>query len=1299
MLSLYDVRKILEPPKSNLPTDDFRIIDSWAEYEDSNDPYKKNLKYMCYELEVMHPNTGAMTHFFKAVKFARVCRVPQNAKQSTSLMKMQEDVLAAMNRNRANLITIIANIIKPVALGLLYLYGVQGTARTMEKAKRQADLDFNGLISAMQGTYRVLRLECAKSEEIEWLKEKMFHMNFLTTAIGIPKANESGEDAGNKGMGGSNVNPDSEGTLEEIIAGLLDHEYVMEILSTPVNDNTIEGWHRSNAREMTELNGQLQGQKSLNIGLSLPMMYASNASQSQGWSKGYTDADTYSYGQGESFTSSEGQSFGESLTETLGTTVGHTTGTSNSHSISNGISASQGTTDSLGINHNIGSNRGMSIGQNHGMSVGQNHGINAGMSQGTNVSQSESHNEGSSYNVSHGNNVSQSHSLGSSQNMGYNHSQNTSIGNSTTVGHSFGKTTGISLNDGYSTGHNEGFGHNFSSNKGTSSNESSGGNLGIGGGLPLGIANINGSFNHSSGTGTSQGTSEGTSYSSGSSFSHNTGSSVSSSNSQSDSVSNGVSLSHGENFGVSESFGSSESYGTNIGESLSRGWGVNQSDGHSKSIGNSVSMNTGESYGTNIGETSGSSVGLSAGNSVSDGLSRSHGITNSKSVSKTIGDTYGQSESDSLSQSHSTGHGKTIGQSTSTSNGKSTNTSTGNSKGISSGTTGAYSMGASTSMGLGPSIGYSKSYQWMDQEVKDLLELMEIQNQRLKMATTQGAFYTYVYIACPDEKTLAAAQTSAKAAWHNEVSLIQPLQLLSLTRFEQSHLLYHFAAFSADVTKEDLYGIEKQKYGTVLLPKEYVAYTHLPRISAGGIYTVVPDIPKFSVPSNMDGEIYMGTILNSEVYSFKNGYRSPHDYRINEKGLMHGYFTGASRSGKTVAAMRFITELTGIRRKETGKRLRIVVMDPKRDWRTLSRFVEPERFRFYSMGDPDFFPVKINPWKVPKGVRPQTWIDCVIDVYCRAYGLLELGKQMIAEVVYDLYQEAGVFDDGVDADDIPELSSKVNFCAVYKRMEEKKVKMEDPNNAKAKAGNNTRDAFARLLDRLSCFSRMFSIESILYGTSEGMGIDEMIGDDDVTVLESKGLERTFQNFIFGVITSGFYRFALGHNEGFLAEDQYETVLVIEEANEVLTGEKSGDSISLSGQSEFEQILDQAAGYGLFIFAITQKIADMPASIIANCGLVFAGKLKRAEDINVIVRSIGKEERIDDRDLAKWFPQSPTGYFVCQSSRTFSIEDAQPILVQIARLNVNPPKDDELKEILLMKKAKEIISNDYVVSNF
>ena len=82
MISLFDIKRILTPEKSTMPSDDFRIIQSWAEYDETSgkNPENKNLNYLCYELEVMNPDTGERIHLFKAIKFARVIRLPANAK-------------------------------------------------------------------------------------------------------------------------------------------------------------------------------------------------------------------------------------------------------------------------------------------------------------------------------------------------------------------------------------------------------------------------------------------------------------------------------------------------------------------------------------------------------------------------------------------------------------------------------------------------------------------------------------------------------------------------------------------------------------------------------------------------------------------------------------------------------------------------------------------------------------------------------------------------------------------------------------------------------------------------------------------------------------------------------------------------------------------------------------------------------------------------------------------------------------------------------------------------------------------
>lgn len=1369
VLTPYDIRRILKNDDAHMPVDDFRLIDSWAEYKDGKNESERTLNYLCYEIEVINPETGDVQHLYKALKFLRIRRLPRDAKQSTALMDMHEQVLSAIYENQYNFVTVIANIISPVPLGLLYLYGVQGVARDLEEAKRKADLDYVGLCAVLQGTYRVLHFQTIQAQETEWLREKLYSMDYLTMTRGIPFAAKTGENMGSKGLGGKNLNPDSQGTLEEFIAGMVDYEYVIEVLTTPVFMKTLTAWQTQTQLDMTNWNSQLQGTKSISANLSIPMMYMANSGTSQGWSQGYTDAESVSYSTGESFTTGYGESIGQSLSQTFGqtfgqsqgTTVTETSGTSNtlgssigssestslgttigkslgvsetvgssygtSHSVGTNQSLSQGTSESLGSSHNYGSS--ISKGQSLGQSVGVSQ--TNGISQGQTVSHGAS--VGTSQNI--GENTSHSSSVGTSDSIGWSSSQGSSMSNGGSESSSTGNshTSSLGTSQGSSNSTNTGGSLSSSFNEGINSSESGSQGFNVNGSAGIIGGSINDSASESIGknygltegsgsswgssTGTSSGTSQsesngtssstsaGTSWSNGTSSSY--GQSGSHSTNESFSVSSGVSQSEGVNQTInnSESFnvGSSQSIGNSVTNSLTNSLtnGYSESAGTSHSVGSTSGFSSGSSISDGVTQTSSKSTGQTMTNSESTSSSQSQ--SSSQSLSRSVGSSQsksvGKSQTTSSSQSVSTGTSESATQSTNVSSGQSTSKGTSTSRGQSMGTSGTVTTGASGSMGLGPSIGYNKSYQWLDQQVKDILELLEFQNERIKNALRgNGAFYTYTYIACSSLDALSAAQALAKSTWNNENAMVQPLSVMYLNEEEQKHLLYHFSAFSTDITRTTNFGVSEYKYSTVLLPEELVAYTHLPRISEGGIYAEVEDVPKFAVPSMMKGEIYMGSVLSSERYSVEHGYETPYDYRISEGELMHGFFTGASRSGKTVAAMRFIAELSRVRRSKTGKRLRIVCMDPKQDWRGLARFIEPERFRFYSMGNPSFHPLHFNPCKIPRGVRPQTWVDVIIEIYCRAYGLLERGKQLMAETFYSLYEEQGIFD-VVDKpgweDKVSELSANVTFSAAYKRMEMYKRQMDDGTSSKGRGGNDTKDAYSRLLERLSAFARPYSIERTLFGESDGLGIDELIGNDDVTVLESKGLESTFKNFIFGVITAGFYRYALAQEGGYLAPDQYETVLVIEEANEVLTGSDTagtgGSNMGLSGQSEFEEILDQSAGYGLFIFAITQKIADMPKSIIANSGIVFAGKVKTEDDINVIVKTIARDPRFDNRDVAKWFPRAPTGWFVCQSSRTFNFTDIEPCLVKISKLNVTRPSNSEIDEILADRDVRKSLA--------
>jgi hypothetical protein len=106
---------------------------------------------------------------------------------------------------------------------------------------------------------------------------------------------------------------------------------------------------------------------------------------------------------------------------------------------------------------------------------------------------------------------------------------------------------------------------------------------------------------------------------------------------------------------------------------------------------------------------------------------------------------------------------------------------------------------------------------------------------------------------------------------------------------------------------------------------------------------------------------------------------------------------------------------------------------------------------------------------------------------------------------------------------------------------------------------------------------------------------------------------------------------------------------------------------------------------------------MPTSVIANSGLVFAGKISREDDVKCVIRKIGREERYEDRDLVKWFPRSPIGWFVCRSSRNFDFKEVEPSLVAIEPLNVDPPTNAELEHMILMQKTIEKLHKDEELS--
>lgn len=913
-----------------------------------------------------------------------------------------------------------------------------------------------------------------------------------------------------------------------------------------------------------------------------------------------------------------------------GTSEGHTYGQNWGSSVTNG----QSVTDSVGTSHGLSTSH--SVGTSLSKSLGQSVGSSTSESLG------HSNNVSSGVNSSYGTNSSMSHGTSSNQSVSFSSSDSTSHGTSTST------SSGVSSSSSYGGSSSTSSSYGTSTNIGT--NSSHGGNngwsAGVNGGLKLGFisAGVNG------------GVSGGTNYSSGTSSGSGTSSSISSSNGASWSMGNGTSN------GVSNGISNSTSHSTGYGYSSGQGISDSISSGISASQGTSFSQGSGNSYGQS------SSANIGASSSLSQGLSESYGT----------GESWGTSASHSVGQTVSTG--ATEGTSSSTNSGTSTSNSS--------------SSGGSTSMGMGPSFSFARTFAWEDMEVAHILDLLKFSCNRLITASNnEGMWFTDIYIATESEEAASAATGLAMSSWHGSDVLTSPLQVYQPSKNEKDYLMKHMSVFSPSVIKEGIPGeFESYKYSTLLLSSEIAAFSHPPRANIGGIQAAIDDPPILTIPGNrQEGEIFIGYVADTEKYNKHSGYQSRFKYCLTSNELHHAYISGASRSGKTVVARRMVAEAYAhIRRGEKKKKLRFLIMDPKQDWRSLAKIIPSDHFRFYSLSNPQFHPVHLNLMKIPKGVYTERYADKLREIFIRSYGLGDRGFQILGKAINAVYRNVGCYDLDVKYNNKdPETglfpaTERSKNCTLAMVCEELQKQVDDPATSRDK-----KEAVQRLVDRMESFCDDTSsvYEIFCNKGDEGLGIDDLLGADDVIVLESYGMDTKTSAFVFGLLTSTVYQYAVS-NGGFVKpEDQYETVLVIEEANQVLIGNEDTDN--LGGANPFEVILDQSAGYGLFIWTLTQKIADMPESVLANSAIKVIGRQDREDDIKTSIVQIGKDGLIADRVFKNWLPDQPTGWFIIKSSRNRDFTQNAPCHVLVEYLNIPSLEDDELDNILKFGEVTRI----------
>lgn len=769
------------------------------------------------------------------------------------------------------------------------------------------------------------------------------------------------------------------------------------------------------------------------------------------------------------------------------------------------------------------------------------------------------------------------------------------------------------------------------------------------------------------------------------------------------SISTNTSTGNSTNVGNSSTKGSSYNQTHNEGTSdnISSGTTKTHTDGGSHTTG--TSWNEGESSNTSTGfsetnsATKGSSLGLNkiVNVGVNNSTSNSIGTTNNESTGTSS--SKGGSESNGDSWSDSIGESNTISKGTTNSDGWSVGGSDSNGQSFTKGNTFSRTTGMNTGMNLG--FNMSKSYQWVDKSVEYICELLGEQNRRLKqMNNGDGGFFVDMYIATDSSEHQKALEGAAQTTWVNANAMIDMLRLETPDLASQKQLGMHLAALSPCM--EIVYNPKNRngyyyKYSSCLASKELAGYCHPPRISIGGLDNSTEDLPQnFAVPTNrQNNEIMIGHVLAPSRFSYEmslktgNGYGTTFKYSISNSEMHHAFISGASRSGKSVLATRAVLEMynNALYTDKYGnkKHKRVLVLDPKGEWRRVGALLPKGSFKFYSVGKPNFHPLRMNLLRVPRNVQPYNYYNMVVSHFCSAYGLLDRAIAQISSIIYDLYEKNDVFGHEDDPMWANEHSKNITLEDVYTEIE-KQLK-----TALANRNQHDAEALQTYLTRLDMYHRKHSCEYVMFCNRGGESADILLGKDDFTVVESNGLSEKSMRFFFILLMNSVYEYALASGpEGFYT-NSYETVIVLEEANSVLIAGGQEDTSGQASIQRFNEIIDKSASLGLFIWTITQKIASMPKSVIANSGIVFIGRTAQGEDVNVVDSAIGFDMHRNP-EMHRFYPRMTTGMFIAKCSKGRTLESQTPVLVQASMLKSTVPDDKELDIIIQEHEMTRIL---------
>ena len=824
-----------------------------------------------------------------------------------------------------------------------------------------------------------------------------------------------------------------------------------------------------------------------------------------------------------------------------------------------------------------------------------------------------------------------------------------------------------------------------------------------------------------------QGISQGDGYSQTLGNSHTEGYAHTEGNAHTEGESQTQGFSHSVTEGITETNGQSITTGRSVTEGVSVSQGITHSVVDGVSSSETLSVNNSINVGANGGLKGGiviadANVGGNLGYTHGVGQSNSIGSMHSESVGESMVTTHSQSEtiSESVTKQHSVSesHQETVGSFSSQTNSHANTTSesetnsqaetdsiantlsrnNGVNRGLGSG------LSSGMSVGLSPSISISQSYQWQDDPMILLTQMLRTQQKLLSLASKEGAFYTDVYAFTRTDHGMKAMLGLIPQAFHGTEDVVTGVQTRQLVNTEQTSIRLHGMAFLPSLRRSSISGIMNGYVDSTLLTMlQVAAYTAPGMYEMGKAITVQEATPAFAFYPNLDGNVELGTQFSTEI-----GVLSKVPLKLSPPRHFHTAFCGDTGFGKSVAAERMAFETT------TKWHYRTIILDFGQGWRKALNWsaIEPQlkgRIDIHQLYPGARKPLRWNILQVPKRMRPGRYRTLVAELFANAGNMGPRQQGFIRRALTEMYQQFGVFTFDRDTWEDPVQGTLTWEEYVYLRQTDEKIK---PDTSLTEMNDDGLQTLACLRSKQVDISNLVrllksiqdklprndttsrtSLEGVLlrlepfaegqmamqYGVGESNAIEDLglLGNPEspwgISVIEGGAeMDEYPKVALLSLLASILYLDAVVRRRQSLNRNtQFPPMQIFfEEANKVLSGVSGGASSDMNSASShgsvseiFQTFWRDGRKYKIFLHPIVQTVSALPEGVFSSCNNMVVVQTKNPKDRDLVLAQLGKSEKgFVNTEYKRYLARIPQQMAIVKFGYSTDVFQLEPVLI-------------------------------------